>query len=75
VRAEPVGLGEDLGRADHVEQLDAVEYDDHHITRIAGLRHPSIVSLSVGKTARAPQHPCRSCAETGVTRHQTRRRT
>ena len=55
VRAEPVGFGEHFGRSGGVQQLDAVEDNDHHRARCcSGISHPPIVSVSVGKMADRP---------------------
>jgi hypothetical protein len=57
VRAEPVGFGEDFGRSGGVQQLDAVEDNDHHRARWrtgTSHSHTLIVSVSVGKMADQP---------------------
>lgn len=63
-RPEPVGFGEDLGRARDVEQFHAVEDDDDHLPRC----HLPIVSHSVGKTAEAPYPVPGIRIETGVSK-------
>jgi hypothetical protein len=55
LRAEPVGFREHLGRPGGVQQLDAIENNDHYRARCrGGISHPPIVSVSVGKMADQP---------------------